>query len=97
MSLETVRKSLEQRLSMAPPLGYAVDLDFGDDGHVYLDGSQVVDSLSADPDTTLTLSIETMEKILNGDTDPNMAVLLGKLKVSGKMGVALKLASYLEN
>lgn len=100
MSLETLKSSMQSRLKTAPPLGYVVDLDLGDDGHVFLDGSdgttQVLDATDKTPDTVLTVSLETMEKIVSGDTDPNMAVLMGKMKVSGKMGVALKLASYLE-
>lgn len=100
MSLDHLRDSLQRRLEKAPPLGYVVDLDFGDEGHVYLDGSNnpnvILDHITVEPDTTLSLTPETMRKILDGDTDPNMAVLMGKLKISGKMGVALKLASYLE-
>jgi putative sterol carrier protein len=100
MSLDDLKEALQKRLGSAPALGYTVALDFSDDGQVYLDGTQgsnaLVDSLSGDPDTTLTLSPETMKKIIDGDTDPNMAVLMGKLKVGGKMGVALKLAGYLE-
>jgi len=100
VSLETLKSSMQSRLKTAPPLGYVVDLDLGDDGHVFLDGSdgttQVLDVTDKTPDTILTVSLETIEKIVSGDTDPNMAVLMGKMKVSGMMGVALKLASYLE-
>lgn len=100
MSLDDLKEALQKRLGAAPALGYTVALDFGDDGQLYLDGTgsgnELVNSLSNEPDTTLTLSPETMKKIIDGDTDPNMAVLMGKLKVGGKMGVALKLAGYLE-
>jgi putative sterol carrier protein len=40
--------------------------------------------------------METFEKILKGDQDPNIAFMMGKLKVSGSMGLALKLNSMLE-
>lgn len=96
--IEQLKIALEQRLKHAPPLGYNVLLDFGDEGHLSLHADNTVTKdVIMGPDTTLSLSLETMQKIVNGETDPNMAVLMGKMKVGGKMGVALKLASYLED
>lgn len=94
---EQLKIDLEQRLKFAPPLGYSVLLDMDGDGQLVIhpDNNVTMGSM-ADPDTTLTLSLETMQKIVRGETDPNMAVLMGKMKVGGKMGVALKLAGYLE-
>lgn len=98
MPLNQLQSALEARLKNAPALGYSLKLDFSDDGHLVIhpDNSVNTDTF-AEPDTTLTLSLDTMNKIVAGETDPNMAVLMGKMKVSGKMGVALKLASYLED
>lgn len=100
MSLETIKNDIQKRLSIAPPLGYIVELDFGDEGHLFLDGhqpsTQVLDALDQSPDTILALTLEKMQAILDGNLDPSMAVLLGQMKVSGKMGVALKLSGYLE-
>lgn len=98
MSLDSVKSELENRLKFAPPLGYVVALDFDDHGKLFiLADNSIVDSNDSDVDTTLSLSLETMQKIASGQSDPNMAVLMGKLKVSGKMGVALKLAGYLSD
>ncbi len=100
MSLDDLKNNIEKRLSVAPPLGYVVELNFGDEGHVFLDGHQsptkVLDSTDQSVDTTLTLSMEKMQAILDGNLDPNMAVLLGQMKINGKMGVALKLSGFLE-
>jgi len=100
VSLETIKNDIQNRLKMAPPLGYVVELDFGDEGHLFLDGhqssTQVMDSLDQSPDTILALTLDKMQAILDGSLDPSMAVLLGQMKVSGKMGVALKLSGYLE-
>ncbi|MDB5478642.1 MAG: hypothetical protein JWM96_1137 [Alphaproteobacteria bacterium] len=95
--IDAIKAQLEQRLKHAPPLGYNVTLDFGDDGVLSITKDNIVqDEKIEDADTTLALSPETMNKILAGASDPNMAVLTGKMKVSGKIGVAMKLASYLE-
>ena len=40
---------------------------------------------------------ETFEGILNGTQDPNIAFMMGKLKVKGNMGLAMKLNSILED
>lgn len=96
MSLDTVKSELQNRLKFAPPLGYVVAIDMDDDGKLFIAAdNSVEDNFDGEPDTTLTLSIDNMMKIASGDLDPNMAVLMGKLKVGGKMGVALKLAGYL--
>lgn len=98
MQRSDIKDQLESRLKFAPPIGYKVLLDFNDDGQLQLNAdNSVSETPDGEPDTTLTLSIETMGKIIAGDTDPNMAVLMGKMKVGGKMGVALKLAGYLES
>lgn len=96
MSLDTVKNELQNRLQFAPPLGYVVALDLDEDGTLYLlADNRLADHYDGEPDTTLSVSLDNMLKIASGDLDPNMAALTGKLKISGKTGVALKLASYL--
>ncbi|PZO65496.1 MAG: sterol carrier family protein [Paracoccus denitrificans] len=46
-------------------------------------------------DVTLTANRETFEGIINGDVNPTMAYMSGKLKLDGSMGTAMKLASAL--
>jgi putative sterol carrier protein len=48
-------------------------------------------------DVILTSTLETFGNILNGTQDPNIAFMMGKLKVKGSMGLALKLNSMLES
>ena len=46
-------------------------------------------------DVTLTASVETFQGIIEGDVNPTMAFMSGKLKVEGDMGVAMKLGAAL--
>ena len=46
---------------------------------------------------TMRISAENLEKLIAGTLDPTMAYMTGKLKVEGKMGVALKINSMLSD
>lgn len=100
MSLEDIKSQIEEKLKMAPPLGATFKVDLGDDGTFFMDGTITPPEFSEedkDADTTLVLSRDTMLGLITGRQDPNMAFLMGKLKVQGSMGYALKLAGLLED
>lgn len=87
---------------MAAGLEAKVKFDFGDDGCVLVDTTQKPALVShedtdEDADTTLICSLDTFEKILDGTQDPSIAFMMGKLKVKGNMGLAMKLNSILED
>lgn len=46
-------------------------------------------------DVTMTASAEVFKRILEGDLNPTMAFMQGKLAVDGSMGLAMKLGSVL--
>ncbi|MFN4057211.1 MAG: SCP2 sterol-binding domain-containing protein [Roseinatronobacter sp.] len=48
-----------------------------------------------DTDVTMIASAETFRGILEGDVNPTMAFMTGKLKIEGNMGMAMKLGSAL--
>lgn len=48
-----------------------------------------------DADVTLTASAETFQGMLDGEVNPTMAFMTGKLKIDGAMGLAMKLGSAL--
>ncbi|MBO9399425.1 SCP2 sterol-binding domain-containing protein [Shimia sp. R9_3] len=68
--------------------------DCGDAGVLVLaDGTASTDD--RDTDCTVTISADNLSKLLAGDLKPTTALMLGKLKVSGDMGVAMKLGQLL--
>ena len=101
MDLETVTEKIKQKLACAAGLSAAVKFDFGDDGVVFVntkeDPAAISHDADAESDVTLTCKIETFEGFLNGSQDPNIAFMMGKLKVKGNMGLALKLSAILED
>lgn len=97
MSLETLAEKLQTRLA---GFGHTAKFDFDEDGIIHVDATQsppVVTHEDEDAEVTLSSSLETFEKIVGGTQDPNMAFMMGKLKVKGSMGLALKLNSVLED
>lgn len=100
MSLETIEQEVRSNLMKFAGLGYRVKFVF-DGGPAYLlDGTVTPPTLAAEDgeaDCTLRLSVENMEKLMAGTLNPTLAYTLGQLKVEGSVGVALKLASMMED
>jgi putative sterol carrier protein len=65
-----------------------------DEGAIIIDGSGVRAG-DDEADVTLTASAEVFKAILDGDMNPTMAFMTGKLSVDGSMGLAMKLGSAL--
>lgn len=64
------------------------------EGSVYLDADGVRIS-DEEADVTLKASLETFRGIFEGNVNPTMAFMTGKLKIDGSMGRAMALASVL--
>lgn len=100
MTLDDIVTKIRQKTAYATGFHARVLFDFGDDGCVHVDATQSpaeITTENKEADVTLTTSIETFGKILNGESDPNIAFMMGKLKIRGSMGLALKLNALLES
>ncbi|MFP5480928.1 MAG: SCP2 sterol-binding domain-containing protein [Alphaproteobacteria bacterium] len=64
------------------------------EGAIMLDG-QGVRAGDEEADVTLTAEADVFRAILDGDMNPTMAFMTGKLKVDGSMGQAMKLGAVL--
>ena len=104
MSLESLTEQLKSQAAMNPPLGYRVLFDLGDEGAILWDGTETPaviaaldggDGAAPEADTTLRFGADDLGKLLQGDLDPTLAYMTGKLKIEGSMGVAMKLAAML--
>lgn len=100
MSLESFTEALRRRAAQNPKLGYKVKFVLDDGGVIFWDGTgdrAVIANSDGEADTTMRLSEENLEMLLAGSLDPTMAYMTGKLKVEGKMGVALKINAMLSD
>ena len=81
-------------------LGGVLKFDFGEPGSVLIDGKSnpntVSDGEGKNADCTITVSLETFEKMVKGELDGTSAFMQGKLRVAGDMGLAMKLGPILQ-
>ncbi len=101
MDFDQIVDEVKARASDLSELNYAVLFDLEDSGKILLDatGDEVVVTPNPEDDdaeTTLVLSPDNMQKLIAGDLNPMVAFTMGKLKVFGSKGVALKSSSLLD-
>ena len=97
MSLEQVTEEFRRRAGKAPNLGKSLKFVF-DEGVVHMDLSEddaTVTNDDKEADCTITTSLDTLNKLRKGELNPMMAVMSGKVKIKGDMGLAMKLQSLL--
>lgn len=81
-------------------LGGTFKFEFGEPGSIYIDGKSVpntvCDGTARTADSTITLSLDTFDKMVTGELDGTSAFMQGKIRVSGDMALAMKLSSLLQ-
>ena len=101
MNLEQATDKIKEKIQFAPHIKAKVKFDFGDDGFIYVDSNESPAVISNDnedeTDVTLICALDTFHGFLDGTKDPNIAFMMGQLKVKGNMGIALKLNGILED
>ncbi len=99
MTLENITRKLESNLATFAGLGYKVAFDLGEDGAIAIDGTgspPALTDVTDDADCTIRISADDLAGMIAGEVNPMMAYTLGKLKIDGSMGVAMKVAALLE-
>lgn len=95
LTLEKVTERLRREAAKAESFGKSVKFDFGADGVIVVDATQAPPEVSNEDgpaDTTLRVSLEDFTKLARGELDPMRAIFTRRLKVSGDMSAAMKLA-----
>lgn len=98
MSLESVVDGLKQKIGEDCGLSARIKFDFGDQGIVILDATQIpnlVSTTDANTDCTMIISLENFMALAEGSLDGASAFMSGKLKIQGDMSIAMKLGAIL--
>ncbi len=72
----------------------SLKFDCGDDGVIVL-ADNAASTEDRETDCTIRISRDNLTKLLTGKLNPMTGVMMGKLKISGDMGVAMKLGQLL--
>ena len=97
MDFSLVIEQIKAQASNIDPLGASFKFVL-DDQPIFIDGNgeeNIVSNEDKEADCTITTSIETLEKLRSGELNPMMAVMGGKIKIKGDMGLAMKLQSLI--
>ena len=97
MSDNMVYSQMKEKAENADPLGGTLKF-IVDKSIVHIDGtggSNVISEEDKDADCTISTSLEVLLKLKNGEVNPMMAVMGGQIKISGDMGLAMKVQSLL--
>lgn len=94
MNLDECTQAIRAKVGDDSGLNATLKFDCGDAGTIYIDGRSApntVTNSSADADCTVGITLENLEAMLQGELEPATGFMVGKLKVSGDMSVALRL------
>lgn len=97
MTFEVIVEEISKQAENVSPLGAKLKFVLDDDV-LMIDGSgdkNVISTEDGEADTTIITSKENLIKLKNGSLNPMMAVMGGKVKIKGDMGLAMKLQSLL--
>ena len=96
MSLEELTSKIRDKMGQNSGLDSTLKFDLGDDGVIFLDGKSSPNSATNDDneaECTVGVALDDLKAMISGDLDPMAAFSLGKLRIEGDMGVAMKLGS----
>jgi putative sterol carrier protein len=91
---------MKKQIGANSGLGGTLKFDFGSAGSVLIDGrsapNTVSDGEGKSADTTISVALDTFEKMKSGELDQTSAFMQGKLRVLGDMALAMKLGPVLQ-
>ena len=97
MDIAAVLEGVKAKALETPAIGSSLKIDFGTN-QIHIDGTgegNVVSAEDKDADCTISITPDNFKALIKGDLNPMMAVMTGKIKIKGDMGVAMKLQSLL--
>jgi putative sterol carrier protein len=94
MSLESATQAIRTKVGADSGLEATLKFDMGADGVIVIDGKSTPNTVtndSIDTDCTVGITLDNLQAMLDGELEPATGFMAGKLKVSGDMGVAMRL------
>jgi len=100
MTYDELLSKVKEKADSAPALGASLKFKFDEDQVIHIDGndgSNTVTSDDSESDCTINLSMDDFNKLLSKELNPMTAFMMGKVKVDGNMGVAMKMQELVKD
>jgi putative sterol carrier protein len=94
MDLQSATDFFRGKVGADSGLGASLKFDCGSDGVIVIDGAASPNTVSndnRDTDCAIELGMDTLGQLISGELNAMNAFMTGKMKITGDMGVALKL------
>nr|WP_235016453.1 SCP2 sterol-binding domain-containing protein [Aquimarina sp. AU474] len=92
-NVDNILQTIQERAGKADSLNNTLKFNFGDE-QLYIDGTGDKNMVSVDDkaaDCQVDIGFDDFMSLIKGDLNPMAAVMGGKIKIKGDMGVAMKL------
>ncbi|GGX50797.1 SCP2 sterol-binding domain-containing protein [Undibacterium squillarum] len=96
MDLQACTEAIRTKVGNDSGLNATLKFDCGADGVVFVDATTVPNVVSNDNNDaacTITIALADLGALLTGQLNPMNGFMMGKLKVAGDMGIAMRLQS----
>ncbi len=100
MTIDDIAGEFRARAGEFAGLRARVAFDLGDDGSLLIDATAAPPEITVEAceaDCTIRLSLANLEKLMSGNLSPTLAYAMGKLRIEGSMGLAMKVAALLDD
>jgi len=100
MTIDDIAGDFRARAGEFSGLRARVLFDLGDDGSLLVDATETPPAISVErgeADRRIRLSLANLRKLITGNLSPTLAFAMGKLKIEGAMGLAMKVAALLDD
>ncbi len=100
MTIDDIAGDFRARAGEFASLRARVMFDLGDDGSLVVDATEAPPAISTEPgeaDCTIRVTLANLHKLMTGNLSPTLAYAMGKLKIEGSMGLAMKVAALLDD
>jgi putative sterol carrier protein len=95
VSLDSLLPKIRRNAEKAKPLGKSLKFDFGDK-QLVIDGTGTANTITTEnreTDCSVNVELSDFISLIKGELNPMTAMMNGKIKITGDMGVAMKLQS----